>query len=76
MAQFALIPIFAFSFARLWQADIWHALPLIVAVSLVYSATRHESSRDIFIHAVRSGVWMTGFLLAVLVVISMFSMHL
>lgn len=40
----------------------WYAIPLIVVVSLVYGATRHEHLREIFIHAFRSAVWVVGFM--------------
>jgi hypothetical protein len=41
---------------------VWYAIPLIVVVSLVYGATRHENLREIFIHAFRSAVWVIGFM--------------
>ncbi|MBN2474677.1 MAG: hypothetical protein JXB62_08715 [Pirellulales bacterium] len=53
--------------------DMWYALPLVIAVSLVYSATRHEQLGSILSHAVRIGVWIVGFmavLFAVLLLIS------
>ena len=31
----------------------WFVLPLVVAISLVYSASRHESWRRIWLHAFR-----------------------
>jgi len=49
--------------------DMWYAIPLIVAVSLVYSATRHEDPREILRHAARIGVWIVGFMAVVLVVL-------
>ena len=54
-------------FARI--NDLWYALPLIVAVSLVYSATRHELMREILEHAGRVGVWITGFMAVVLAIL-------
>ena len=56
--------------------DFWYALPLIVVVSLVYAATRHELMGPILAHAVRIGVWIVGFMaivLAVLLTISWFT---
>ncbi len=41
---------------------IWYAIPLIVVISLVYGATRHENLREILIHAFRSAVWVIGFM--------------
>ena len=45
-----------------WISDLWYALPLIIAVSLVYSATRHEEMEPILSHALRIGVWIAGFM--------------
>lgn len=54
---------------RLGDMNLWYAIPAIVAVSLVYAATRHEETGPILQHAVRVGAWITGFMLAVFVVI-------
>lgn len=43
--------------------DLWFSLPLIVVVSLVYSATRHELPRPIVVGAVRMAAWIGGFML-------------
>ena len=42
--------------------DLWYALPLIVAVSLVYSATRHELPQPIAAGAIRMAAWISGFM--------------
>lgn len=55
------------------QNDFWYAIPLIVSVSLVYAATRHEEMSLIWRHALRAGTWILGLMsliLAVLFVIS------
>jgi hypothetical protein len=60
--------------ALLPVAQLWYALPLIVAISLVYGATRHELRGPILHHAWHTGLWMTGFLgllLAVLWLVSL-----
>jgi hypothetical protein len=41
---------------------LWYALPLIVVISLVYGATRHELCRPILEHALRFGAWIVGFM--------------
>jgi hypothetical protein len=41
---------------------LWYALPLIVSVSLVCAATRHELMRPIMQHAVRFGAWVAAFM--------------
>jgi hypothetical protein len=59
--------------AALGPNKLWYALPLVIVVSLVYSATRHERMAPIFVHALRIGVWIVGFMaviLAVLMVVS------
>ena len=53
----------------IWQARLWYSLPLIVVVSLVYGATRHERIREIIEHSIRSVIWLSGFMLAILVAI-------
>ncbi len=55
--------------ASMHVKDFWFALPLIVAVSLVYAATRHELMGPILSHAVRIGVWIVGFMMMVLAVL-------
>jgi hypothetical protein len=54
---------------------LWYALPLIVSVSLVYAATRHEDMEPILIHAVRTAVWIIGFMLVVLLVLYIISLN-
>ncbi len=57
----AIAPLFA---ARI--NHLWHAVPLVVAVSLTYSATRHEDAGPILAGAVRVAVMMGGFMVLVL----------
>ncbi len=54
---------------------IWHAIPIIAAISLVYGATRHELMGPILYSAYRTAVWILGFvavIVAILLVISWF----
>ena len=37
--------------ASLLINDLWYALPLVIVVSLVYAATRHEAMPPILLHA-------------------------
>lgn len=53
--------------------QLWHAAPLIVAISLVYSGTRHEQPADILEHSVRLGIWITGFMGVVAAILFMLS---
>jgi hypothetical protein len=43
--------------------QLWYAVPLVVSISLVYSATRHEDMPSILWHALRFGAWIAAFLL-------------
>lgn len=49
----------------IWSNDLWYAMPLVIAVSLVYAATRHEAIEAVIPHAVRAGTWILGFMIAV-----------
>ena len=49
--------------------QLWWALPLIVSISLVYGATRHELMGPILIHAYRAAVWIVGFIFVIFAVL-------
>lgn len=51
------------------MARSWFALPLIVVISLVYNASRYESPAKILRRAGRMSLTITGFMLAVLIVL-------
>ena len=53
--------------------DLWYSMPLIVAVSLVYAATRHEQMGPILAHAGRIAVWILGFMAIIFVVLKLIS---
>ncbi len=53
--------------------DMWYALPLIIAVSLVYAATRHEEMIPILAHAGRLALWIIGFMVAIFAVLFLLS---
>ena len=44
---------------------LWYLLPLTLAISLVYSASRHEQWDEILTEAFRWGIRMFGFMLIV-----------
>jgi len=48
--------------ANISSWNLWYALPLIISISLVYGATRHELLTPILIHAWRSLTWIVGFM--------------
>ncbi len=53
--------------------DLWYTGPLMVAASLVYSATRHELLTPILTHAVRIGIWIAGFMVVLFAVLALMS---
>jgi hypothetical protein len=74
-----MTPLASALLASLWllaQADplrIWYAVPIIVSVSLVYSATRHEEMGPILVHAARFGVWILAFMAVLFAVLQFMS---
>jgi hypothetical protein len=50
---------------------MWYSLPLIVVISLVYSATRHEAMGPILAHSARLGVMITGFMAVIMVALAL-----
>lgn len=59
--------------ASLLINDFWYALPLVIAVSLVYAATRHEAMQPILVHAGRIAVWILSFMAVVFVILLLIS---
>jgi hypothetical protein len=55
--------------AELGATRLWYSVPLIVSVSLVCAATRHEDMHEILVHALRFGIWIVVFMAIVLGVI-------
>ncbi len=47
----------------------WYAIPLVVAFSLVYGATRDERMPKILEHAFWAAIWTTVFLLVVFAIL-------
>lgn len=45
---------------------LYYAIPLVVAVSFVYGATRHERLDEILRHSLKTAVWIAGFLAAIM----------
>ena len=56
-------------FAAADIAQLWYALPLVVVVSLVYSATRNEEMGPILSHSIRIGGWIASFMAIVFAVL-------
>jgi hypothetical protein len=55
---------------------MWYAVPLVVAISLVYSATHHEAMRPILVHSLRLGLMIVGFMGAIMIVLALISWRL
>ena len=60
-------------FANVMSSQLWYALPLIISISLVYGATRHELMGPILIHAYRAAVWIVSFIFVIFAVLLLVS---
>jgi Na+/alanine symporter len=60
-------------FASWATSQLWYAIPLIVSISLVYGATRHEQMMPILQHAWRTAKWIVGFMLIIVAVLTIIS---
>jgi hypothetical protein len=47
-------------------SQLWYSIPLIVSISLVYAATRHEEMGAIVRHAWHTVVWILGFMAVIM----------
>ena len=56
-------------FAAFGMDRLAYALPLLVAVSMVYAATRHEYIGPILSHAARFAGWVCVFMLLIVLVL-------
>lgn len=65
MSPLAIAPLLA----MLNHNQLWYSIPLLVAVSLVYGATRDEEMGPILTHAYRAGIWIASFLFTVFLVL-------
>lgn len=67
------LPMLAFSAPPLLPllavVNLWYAVPLIVSVSLVCAATRHEEMLPILTYALRFGLWVLVFMAGVMVLL-------
>ncbi len=62
-------------FACWANSQLWFSIPLIVAISLVYGATRHEMMVPILHHAWRTAKWIVGFMLIIIAILSLVSWY-
>ena len=59
--------------AAMGAMRLWYSVPLVMSVSLVCAATRHEEMGAIVAHAIRFGLWIVVFMGIVLCVIQFLS---
>ena len=60
-------------FSTIWFNRLWYSLPLVIVISLVYAATRHELMAPILEHALRFGLWILGFMAVVFLLLALLS---
>ena len=51
--------------------SLWYALPMVICVSLVCAATRHEEIGPILNHAVRFAIWILIFMGIVMAILGL-----
>lgn len=49
--------------------QLWYAIPLVISISLVWGATRHERLHEIVVHSIRSLFWVLTFMVIVFALI-------
>ncbi len=48
---------------------LMYYIPLIISISLVFGATRHEDTRMIMKHAFYTARWITSFMVAIFLIL-------
>ena len=46
----------------LGAAQIWYSVPLVIVISLVWGATRHERLPEIIAHSIKVLLWVLTFM--------------
>ncbi len=59
--------------ALVLNSQLWFAVPLIVAISIAYAASRHEQVKPIMVHAARTAFWIVLFMSVIYVVVLLIS---
>jgi hypothetical protein len=49
--------------------QLWYLIPLVIVISLVYGATRHELMGPILANAWRFGAWVMTFIAVIFVIL-------
>lgn len=60
-------------FASMADKQILYVIPAMIAVSLVYGASRDERAKEIFRHAWGTLVWLSGFLIVIIAIVWLIS---
>ncbi|HTN77322.1 MAG TPA: hypothetical protein VL096_18815 [Pirellulaceae bacterium] len=55
--------------ASLWQNQLTYLFPLVVSISLVYGATRHEAMGPILANALHTASWILGFMAVIFAIL-------
>jgi hypothetical protein len=55
--------------ASLPTNQLWYLFPLVVSISLVYGATRHELMGPILANALHTAGWILGFMAVIFVLL-------
>jgi hypothetical protein len=53
--------------------QLWYVMPLVVSISLVYGATRHELIGPILHNSFRAVVWIIGFMGSIFLILLVIS---
>jgi len=62
--------------ASIFDAQLWYSLPLVIAISLVYGATRHEYLKEILESSAKALGWVMTFMAIIFVLVWYFSRNL
>ncbi|MEC9094576.1 MAG: hypothetical protein VX438_17840 [Planctomycetota bacterium] len=76
VSDFVLFSFVPALFGTFWDGRWWYAFPLIVSISLVYGATRHEHLVPILMNAYKSAAWIVIFMAIIFLLIWIIGMGL
>jgi len=65
-----MIPTLLADFAN---AQLWYCVPLVVAISLVYGAARHEYLKEILVQSAKAMGWIVFFMVMIFLLVWWFS---
>jgi len=62
--------------ASLTDSQLWHIVPLVVAISFVYGATRHELIGPVLRDTFKAATWIICFMAIIFVILLLSSWNL